>query len=92
MLTNSITTNTVALPNGSVETTITSVSQENGVWSLSDFDLHGHPKAKRAYAWGHLDGQRDERTWFVAVREIPPVESAEAAVKVQIVKDFKGNK
>ena len=52
-------------------------------------DLTGHPKAKRCYAWGHLDGPRDERTRFVAVLEIPPVVSAETAVRVQIVKDVK---
>ena len=39
-----------------------------------------------------MDGPGDERTRFVAVLEIPPVESAETAVRVQIVKDFKGNK
>lgn len=53
------------------------------------FDLHNHPEAKRAYAWSHLDGKNDERTRFVAVLEIPPVESAETAVRVQIVKDVK---
>jgi hypothetical protein len=31
----------------------------------------------------------DERTRFVAVLEIPPVESAETAVRFQIVKDVK---
>lgn len=52
-------------------------------------DLQGHPKAKRAYAWSHLDGESEERTRFVAVLEIPPVESAEASVRVQIVQDFR---
>ena len=62
------------------------------VWQgdVEVFDLHGHPKAKRCYAWSHLDGPNDERTRFVAVLEIPPVESAETAVRVQIVKDAKG--
>jgi hypothetical protein len=61
------------------------------VWQgdVEVFDLTGHPKAKRAYAWSHLDGKNDERTRFVAVLEIPPVESAETAVRVQIVKDAK---
>jgi hypothetical protein len=64
------------------------------VWQgdVEVFDLHGHPKAKRAYAWSHLDGDKDERTRFVAVLEIPPVVSAETAVRVQIVKDAKANK
>ena len=61
------------------------------VWQgdVEVFDLTGHPKAKRAYAWGHLDGEKDERTRFVAVLEIPPVDSAQKAVQVQIVKDVK---
>ena len=61
------------------------------VWQgdVEVFGLTGHPKAKRCYAWSHLDGKHDERTRFVAVLEIPPVESAETAVRVQIVKDAK---
>jgi hypothetical protein len=55
-------------------------------------DLTGHPKAKRAYAWSHLDGKHDERTRFVAVLEIPPVVSAEAAMRVSIVADTKKSK
>lgn len=31
----------------------------------------------------------DEHTRLIAVMEIPPVELAETAVRVQIVKDFK---
>ena len=64
------------------------------VWQgdVEVFDLHGHPKAKRAYAWAHLDGPNDERTRFVAVLEIPPVVSAETAVRVQIVADSKKRK
>jgi hypothetical protein len=53
------------------------------------FDLNGHPKAECAYASGHLDGEKDERTRFNAVLEIPPVVSAETAVRVQIIKDVK---
>ncbi len=70
------------------------VFQGKTVWQgdVEVFDLRGHPKAKRAYAWSHLDGDKDERTRFVAVLEIPPVESAETAVRVQIVKDFKKSK
>jgi hypothetical protein len=62
------------------------------VWQgeVEVFDLHGHPKAKRAYAWSHAEGKDGER--FVAVLEIPPVDSAQKAVQVQIVKDVKGRK
>jgi hypothetical protein len=60
-----------------------------GQGDVEVFDLHGHPKAKRCDAWSHLDGPNDERTRFVAVLEIPPVVSAETAVRVQVVKDSK---
>jgi hypothetical protein len=45
------------------------------------FDLIGHPKAKRAYAWRYRDGNQNKT---VAVLEIPPVDSPESAVKVAI--------
>lgn len=64
------------------------------VWKgdVEVFDLHGHDKAKRCYAWAHLDGPKDELARFVAVLEITPVDSARKAVQVQIVKDVKENK
>lgn len=64
------------------------------VWAgdVEVFDLHGHPKAKRAYAWSHIAGKHDERTRFVAVLEIPPVVDALTAVRVQIIKDIKDDK
>jgi hypothetical protein len=46
------------------------------------FDLIGHPKAKRAYVWQYEDD--DKKTKTVTVLEIPPVDSAESAVKVAI--------
>ncbi len=70
------------------------VFQGKTVWQgdVEVFDLRYHKKANRCYAWSHLDGKHDERTRFVAVLEIPPVVSAETAVRVQIVKDTKGKK
>jgi hypothetical protein len=67
------------------------VFQGKTVWQgdVEVFDLNGHPKAKRAYAWAHLDGKKDEQTRFVAVLEIPPVESAITAVRASIMADSK---
>ena len=64
------------------------------VWQgeVEVFDLTGHPKAKRAYGWSHRDGNNDQNERFVAVLEIPPVESALTAVRVSIVADGKKNK
>jgi hypothetical protein len=45
------------------------------------FKLIGHPKAKRAYGWAYQDGKE---TRFVAVLEIPPVTSANTAVRAAI--------
>ncbi|MDQ3621211.1 MAG: hypothetical protein M3463_01785 [Verrucomicrobiota bacterium] len=45
------------------------------------FNISGHPKARRCYAWGY----DDEGTFRItAVLELPPVDSPEAAVKVAI--------
>lgn len=53
------------------------------VWDgvVEVFDLTGHPKAKRCYAWSYQDGKE---TRYVAVLELPPVESAQTAVRVAI--------
>jgi hypothetical protein len=61
------------------------------VWQgqVEVFELTGHPKAKRAYGWSHREGEGDEGERFVAVLEIPPVVSAETAVRVSIVSDSK---
>ena len=56
------------------------------------FDLNGHPKAKRAYAWSHKDGKDDSDEKFVTVLEIPPVVSPETAVKVAIVAEVRNKK
>ena len=61
------------------------------VWQgdVEVFDINGHPKAKRCYAWSHLDGKNDERTRFVAVLEIPPVSSPETAVKIAVAAEIR---
>jgi hypothetical protein len=54
------------------------------------FDLTGHPKAKRCYAWSHRDGPDDQDERFVAVLGLPPVVSPETAVKVAIAAEVRG--
>ncbi|MBA3247358.1 MAG: hypothetical protein H0T63_04665 [Pyrinomonadaceae bacterium] len=56
------------------------------VWQgeVEVFNIRGHPKAKRAYAWSH---ERDKGKRYVAVLEIPPVDSAQAAVRAAIVQE-----
>ena len=45
------------------------------------FDLVGHPKARRAYAWTYRDGDQNKT---IPVLGIPPVDSPQSAVKVAI--------
>lgn len=50
------------------------------------YDIEGHPKAKRCYAWSYEEGGR---TQTVAVLEIPPVDSPKTAVKIAIASQNK---
>jgi hypothetical protein len=63
--------------------------QGKTVWKgdVEVFDLTDHPKAKRAYAWAHLDGDKDDKTRFWAVIELPPVKDAKTAVQAAIMAD-----
>lgn len=59
------------------------------VWqgAVEVFDLTGHPEAKRCYGWFHKEGANGDGGRYVAVLELPPVDSAQMAVQVQIDKD-----
>ena len=48
------------------------------------FDIDGHPKAKRAYAWGHVTGEEDQGRRYLTVLELPPVNSPATAVQAAI--------
>ncbi len=64
------------------------------VWdgTVEVFEITGHPKAKRAYGWSHASGSGDQDERFVAVLEIPPVDSALTAVRVSLVKEIRSKK
>ena len=51
--------------------------------------IEARPRYGVAASKAGRKGQNDQDERFVAVWEIPPVESAETAVRVQIVKDVK---
>ena len=55
--------------------------QDSELVAVEAFDIQGHPKARRCYAWSYEEGGE---TQYVTVLEIPPVDSAETAVKVAI--------
>lgn len=52
------------------------------------FDLEGHPKAKRAYAWSSSIEGSDKRRFF-AVLHVPPITSPQDAVRAAIVAEHR---
>ncbi len=59
------------------------------VWegAVKVFDLVGHPKAKRAYAWSHpTEGGKRK---FIAVLGLPPVDGPTMAVRASILATVK---
>ena len=53
------------------------------------FEITGHPEATRCYAWSSpLESSSKRR--FYAVLEIPPVQSAQDAVRAAIVAEHRG--
>jgi len=65
--------------------------QFNGktVWKgdVEVFALTGHAKAKRCYGWSYGEPEQ-----FITILELPPVESAQAAVKVGVAYQVKKDK
>jgi len=55
------------------------------VWQgiVEVFEIKGHPKAKTAYAWSYKTDSGETR--YVVVLELPPVNSAQDAVRAYIV-------
>lgn len=70
---------------------VTETFQGETLWTgdVEVFTIRGHPKAKRAYAWGHATGEEDQARRYVAVLELPPVHSPETAVKVAVAAEIK---
>jgi len=73
---------------------ITEIFRGKTLWQgeVEVFDLQNHPKAKRAYGWSHPENADGTGERFVAVLEIPPVDSAQTAVKMAIYSDIKKRK
>lgn len=61
------------------------------VWEgeVEVFDLSGHAKAKRCYAWGYTNEKYPDKLDVIAVLEIPPVVSPVTAVRAAIVANKK---
>ena len=65
--------------------------QGKTVWEgiVEVFDLHGHPKAARVYAWAHETDDPQKPRRHVAVLHIHPVTSPVLAVRAAIAQEFR---
>jgi hypothetical protein len=54
------------------------------------FELHGHPKAPKAYAWAY-ETDNPKKPRHVTVLHLGPVTSPLLAVRAAIVKEFRDN-
>ena len=70
---------------------VTEEFQGETIWQgeVEVFEITGHPKAKRCYAWGHATDDNDQGRRYVAVLELPPVTSPQTAVKAAIMGEIK---
>lgn len=70
---------------------ITETFQGKTVWDgvVEVFELHGHPKAPKVYAWAHETDDPKKPKRHVTVLHIPPVTSPVLAVRAAIVQEFR---
>lgn len=55
------------------------------------FDLHGHPKANRVYAWSHETEDADSPKRHVTILHIEPATSPRKAVQAAIVAEYRAH-
>ena len=65
--------------------------QGRTVWEgiVEVFELIGHPKAAKVYAWAHDTDDPKRPRRHVTVLHIAPVDSPIAAVRASIVRDYR---
>jgi hypothetical protein len=65
--------------------------QGQTIWEgeVEVFDLEGHPKTSRVYAWAHETEDADRPRRHVTVLHIPPATSPRKAVQASIVSDYR---
>jgi hypothetical protein len=65
--------------------------QGKTIWDgvVEVFDLHGHPKTNRAYAWSHATDDPKQPKRHVTVLHIPPAISPQTAVQAAIMQEIR---
>ena len=67
------------------------IFESQTIWKgdVEVFDLTGHPKANRAYAWSRRDEVKDETERYVTVLDLAPITSPITAVRAAVMDDVK---
>ena len=70
---------------------VTEVFQGKTIWDgmVEVFDLKGHPKTDRAYAWTHATDDPKQPRRSVTVLHIPPAISPQTAVQAVILQEMR---
>jgi len=70
---------------------VTEVFQGKTIWDgvVEVFDLHGHPKTHRVYAWAHATDDPKHPRQHVTVLHIPPAISPLMAVRTAIAAEVR---
>jgi hypothetical protein len=70
---------------------VNETSQGETLWEgiVEVFELHGHAKAPKVYAWAHDTDDPLHPKRHVTVLHIPPVTSPELAVRAAIVQEYR---
>jgi len=70
---------------------VTGPSVEDLYWSgyVEILRLNAHPEAKRCYAWSTYSGEPGDEVHYVAVLELPPVDSPHTAVRAAMIAEMK---
>jgi hypothetical protein len=71
---------------------IKEVFQDKTVWDgiVEVFELHGHPKAPRIYAWAY-ETDNPKKPKHVTVLHFGPITSPLLAVRAAIIQEFRSN-
>jgi hypothetical protein len=67
-------------------TVVSEVSEGEIVWHgvVKTFDIEGHPKATRCYAFPFSEGEKSDPSAGMIILDLPPVDSPQTAVKEAI--------
>jgi hypothetical protein len=64
--------------------------QGQTIWEglVEVFDLRGHPRAARCFAWAHAE-RTEQQPRYIAILAVPPIDSPQVAVKAALLREVR---